>query len=307
MAQGAKAVAVTGSLARGDWAPGSDVDLWVLTEEDGRRELGEGTLAVTWLCQRPATATAFDSLCLFEVDELQVLADPQRLFEQVRATYATCRADVARALFSQTVLHVLAQLAGAESGAEPARVRRLRDVALRIATLELFLRHGRRVAKLRHLRRTLPGPAWGWLRSALGLPWPPSHWRRVLGATLPSYQEARWLRKDTPLPDKWLSLRTHQPDDAALGLRRHFEEQVVAPLADRGLSLTPSLAAHRALLAGLPQVPGRALRATSRAVERLCETLEVRRYLRPAAAWRAPLRRSRQNLIAPASTAASSA
>jgi hypothetical protein len=172
--KGALAVAVTGSVARGNPSPSSDVDLWVLWDQDTRRHFRRGKTWVTHLIQTPQGAAHFDNLCLYDVDELWVVADPKGLFAAIRRDYRRCHRDITAAILEATADALVFHVQRTTFGSAWHRLQHLHELAWRAACLWLFEEHGWRVPKARQARAFLPPKARGLLGRALGLPLSPS-------------------------------------------------------------------------------------------------------------------------------------
>lgn len=239
LARDGAAVALTGSAARGDAGPGSDLDLWVVGARSGRRSLVVDGVPVTLLQQTPDEALAFDSLCLYETRQLLVLHDAPGHFARVgRAAHRQRRA--VRAAILEATAEDVARLEGLAAGASPLqRVVLLREVALRLAGLWLFHRTGWRMSRLRQFQAWLPRPALGHLEAVLGLDVPAATVRRVL---------RRW--PDAPR-EVHTALHTGQVGDALLRLRRCFVDDLIPEAlgAARDLAALRGTKLHDDLLA----------------------------------------------------------
>lgn len=106
---GAHAVAVTGSVGRGNPSQDSDVDLWVLWDRNQRRHFQRGNVWVTHLIQTPEEAFSLDNLCLWDVEDLWVVADPEGLFAVIRRRYREAVVTVRRLLALDLLPHALAE------------------------------------------------------------------------------------------------------------------------------------------------------------------------------------------------------
>lgn len=166
---GALGVAVTGSVARGHASHASDVDLWVLSDRSERLHFRRGGLWVSHLVQQLDEARAFDNFCLWDVDELWVVADPHRHFARLKADYARQRDAVRRDVLDATGALLGDLAAQSRRGSAWQQQLTLQELAWRAASLRAFVAGWGRVPKLRVLRRVLPRPAVAALGPALGL------------------------------------------------------------------------------------------------------------------------------------------
>lgn len=175
---GALGVAVTGSLARGDDAAGSDVDLWVLGKTNERVNVMVRGVQVTWL--RETIHRVFDlrHLSRVEVKSIKVLFDPLGIFKRVQAFHRKHE----RALVKETLFALRAEAealnAASERGPKVTRLLLARE-ALQFSVLAtLYEKHGLRTPKFRHVRRLLGRPFARRYARALGLAEAP-RWARA--------------------------------------------------------------------------------------------------------------------------------
>jgi len=192
------AVALTGSTARGDATIGSDVDLWVIGRASGRQHLRVDGTRVTLLRYTLPQALAVDTLCRFEVDDVQVLADPHGVFQQIRRRFDQRRSVIRSLVLADTEAALLEELAAAADGAPLQRVLALRQAALRLAKVEVYFVHGWRVPKWRNIVTALPRPLVARLRTLLALA--PTPAARQLDHALPALLSAL-SRARCPRPD----------------------------------------------------------------------------------------------------------
>lgn len=239
------AVALTGSAARGNAGPASDVDLWVLGATSGREHLVWSGTPLTLLRMTPREALRFEALCFYEVDDLLVLEDARGAFAQVQRAFARQRPAIRRAILEATLGDLHRELGRALEGSTWQRVVSARAAGLRLACLWLFLRTGWRVPRLSTLQAQLPRPAVRALRSLLGLPARPAVTRAV-AAGLPALQArakgwlARARRRGYPLAElpplpRELDARLRAREfDEALVLARRWLRDAALPLLLRG-------------------------------------------------------------------------
>lgn len=164
---GVLAVALTGSLARGDEGAGSDVDLWVVARDDGREDFVRDGVDVTLLVTSEAYARSLECALRFEVEDAQALADPQGVLAEVKERATAGRDEVALAMrrrsgeafafLSETLIDAPAPLA----------VATLREMARRAAAFFLWHARGLRVPKWRHFEHRLFPRDLAALRAAL--------------------------------------------------------------------------------------------------------------------------------------------
>ncbi len=234
-------VALTGSQARGDVQPGSDIDVWVLREGPPETNLRDSPLGpVTLFFEPPALLHDEAHLSRVDVAQLRVLADPHQLFAQLQHRPQR-RRDV-RALRKAA----LAELRRAHA---PARAD-LRLFVAREAVLLAALSCCPQLThpKLRHFLAALPEELQLSLLMALGLE--PAD-EAVIPLAEAAQAPAPYLRKlrsgaiaeGTLQVLNWLT-RDHVLPREALG------EDAVGYLADRGPAPLRALWAflHRARL-----------------------------------------------------------
>lgn len=180
--RGRSSVAITGSAARGDAAAGSDLDLWLIGPHSDRQHLTVAGTPVTLLRTRPAEAFTLETLCLYEVADALVLADPRGHFARVQRAARRRAAEVRRAVLDATWDGLRADLRLLDGASDWQRTLALRHLAFRLAATSLYLRAGWRVPRLRALRLHLPAPARKTLERCLGLPVSAADARRAVRA-----------------------------------------------------------------------------------------------------------------------------
>lgn len=290
---GALGVAITGSVARGTASAGSDLDLWVLGPPESRRHLRVAGENVTLLTHAPREALDLDTLAAWEVDDLDVLADPHGHFARVRATFARHRAALRRDVLAATRDDLARELSLAADGSAWKRLLFLRQAGLRVAMVWLYLRTGWRVPRYRLLTRHLPTTARRTLARLLDLPAGRTA-RAALADVGPVTARARrWLARrgaNTPrlAPPREVAARVAagELDEAVLLARRHLVEALVpAALEVGGVMDVPALglapAGLRALLFSLQRLDrvraddAAAVRTAAREVRRLVRGLQL--------------------------------
>lgn len=164
------AVAITGSVARGNARADADLDLWVLGARSGRFVKRIDGVAVTLLCQTPAEAARFENLCLYEVDDLQVLQDGSGAFAELIETWRKARRRVRAEIIRSTQAQVQWELERAQKGSALHQAVFLRFACWRLLCLRVFIDRGWRVPRLHLLREELPATLRRQLDSALAMP-----------------------------------------------------------------------------------------------------------------------------------------
>jgi predicted nucleotidyltransferase len=198
-----QAVALTGSLARGDWQAGSDVDLWVLGNRSDRECFLRGDTPVTLLWQTPRQACLMESLTLYEVEDIWVLYDPAGHFRRVRAACARHAAGIRDFIVSGTA-RLIRELEASAAHASPApAIATLRELARRAACLRIYLDWGWRVPRVRAFERHLASGVWRLFAQVQGLPPRAGDWSRLLNHLEAHPQELR----------SWYAPRQHFPPE----------------------------------------------------------------------------------------------
>lgn len=167
------AVALTGSLARGDPDRGSDVDLWVIGARDDREHFRRRGVPVTLLWQRPHTALSAETRLLYEVADAWVLFDPRGILARVRAEAWARRSQTRRRIRAGTTgfIRLLVREALRVAPTAPGlAVAHLREAGRRVAALHVYDTRGWRVPKWRHFQRGLPPRALRALAALQALP-----------------------------------------------------------------------------------------------------------------------------------------
>lgn len=255
---GALGVAITGSVARGTASAGSDLDLWVLGPPEGRRHRRVAGENVTVLTNTPREALDLDRLSYWEVDDLDVLADPHGHFAKVRATFAQHRAALRDDVLAATRVDLLRELALASDGSAWKRLLFLRQAGLRLAMVWLYLRTGWRVPRYRLLAARLPPAARRELEQLLELPSGAAA-RRALAELVPvAVRARRWLRArgvdvEALHPPREVEARRRagEVDEAVVMARRFLTEALVPAVLEGGggMDVTALGAAPRGLRA----------------------------------------------------------
>lgn len=226
--EGFLAVALTGSAARGDAEPGSDLDLWCLARgslRHHRRELRWSGVDVTLLVDGQRNAGTLESLSQCETDDLLVLHDPRGLFPPLQRRARELRPRLNQLLMRATARALNAELREGARGSALNRVPPLREAALRVASIWAFRHYGYRTPRWRTLVRILPPKARALLAEILDVP--PT--RSAKRALTHARRAARAL--GSPLPKTALArLHAAQWTEATLLTRRHLERDVLGPL-----------------------------------------------------------------------------
>ncbi len=227
-------MAITGSVARGDASPGSDVDLWVLGNRSGKLEAQFEGASVTFLCQPVLEAFEFQSLCLFEVEDLKVVRDEHGLFQLLARRYREQRSAVRGAVLDSTAARLEQEL-GMAQRTDWLQPIGLRELALRFYKLRLFLSRGWRVPKLRQVRAHTSKQEVRLLDEVLGLP---AHQDRTQGLLNLLPQMANRAAGPQALPGALFRCWSTGAHDDALVLLRDF---TLRELAGRPGSASPDL------------------------------------------------------------------
>ncbi|MCC6333288.1 MAG: nucleotidyltransferase domain-containing protein [Myxococcales bacterium] len=285
--EGFLAVAITGSIARGDATRGSDLDLWCLAPgvvRHQRRALRWSGVDVTLLVDGRRSAGSLRSLSRCETEDLLVLHDPLRLFPGLQRRARAVRSRAFRVLCRATSRALLDELREGARGSDLNRLPPLREAALRFAAAWAYRAHGYRTPRWRTLERVLPAGERRLLEKILAVP-PRRDARKALAAARRACREV-----GSPLPpDALARLRADEWREGVLLTRRHLERVVLGPLLQRAgaweVEEVPQRSVRRALV--LLHRPSAAdPRQTARDIEALARRLRVLGWFSPAvAAW----------------------
>lgn len=188
--EGIRSVAVSGSLARGDAGPGSDVDLWAIGDRSGRDERFVGGVPVTVFYSRPRQLRDLRWINRWDIERLVVLFGDD--FEQVKRRYARHRPALMRAIER-------------DAEADIAASRGPRRAWLQFQ-LSVFRATGIRVPKWKHAVALLPPKELARLRRRLELPARIDR-RRLLALLRRAPAETERLIKE-PVP-RWAAAEQH--------------------------------------------------------------------------------------------------
>ncbi|MCK5690914.1 nucleotidyltransferase domain-containing protein, partial [Myxococcota bacterium] len=150
-----QAIAITGSVARGDTSPVSDIDLWILGNRNTRETFQHSRISVTLLWQTVDQALTDDTLLRFEVEDAFVLYDPDGLFRKVRALYWKRREELRAAMIRNTTKVIRDFISQAQQQSPEAAIALIREAGRRSAALRIYLDLGWRVPKWRHFNKYL--------------------------------------------------------------------------------------------------------------------------------------------------------
>ncbi len=287
-----RALAVTGSLARGDFCAGSDVDLWLIGSRNRRVERLVNGVSVSLLSCTPRRARSLEGLLRFEVDDAAVLHDPDGILAELKRTSRARREELRGHMLRASALPMTWLARKATEAKPPLAIAALRELARRGAALSLHDRYGWRVPRSRHFRSGLPASASALLFRTLALPAEP-HWRAKLIAA---------RRGRPPVPELPFADEAHierylangRAGDAVLSLRQSL------PPAPRAVTMTrPQHALFRALH-GFDAAAGPRRAQVSALAADVLELLDRVRALELLSAWRAdvqgPLAASAQRM-----------
>ena len=231
------AVAATGSAARGDASEASDLDLWAIAAHDEVLDFEQEGVPVTVFAQTLETARHLDNLALFEVDDLWIVRDPEDLFADIRERYRSHREELRRRIIDATVANTftMMQLAHRHSGLA-AHVNLL-EAALSVASIEPFLRAGRRVSKYRHFADEYQPAVLAAVRESLWLereryePGALEEWVCQMSVVADRLLRSRGLRTPSHPGAALKKLQQGAIEDGVLALRKHLEDEVSVPLS----------------------------------------------------------------------------
>ncbi len=226
--RGFTSVAVSGSLARGDDGPGSDVDVWAIGPTSGRDERFVRDVPVTVFRSTPAELDDLTWINRWDVDRLFVLRDGSRHFARLLQRFARHRSALRRQLVRD-----------AENELERARGPRRAWLQFSLAA---FTATGTRVPKWKHAVALLPTSELERLRRRLKLP-PTLDRARALRLLRSAPREAARLLGE-PVP-RWAGAEQHvrygSVEEAVLKLRADLDGW----LGDTDVSGAPALRALR--------------------------------------------------------------
>jgi Nucleotidyltransferase domain len=283
---GRATVAITGSAARGDSGPGSDLDLWVLGPHSDRQHLVIARTPVTLLRQRPREALTLDTLCLYEVADLEVLSDPRGHFARVQRSAKRRALEVRDEVLAATWDGLRADLALVDDVSHWQQVLAWRQFAFRVAATWLYLRTGWRVPRLRTLHAHLGSKERRLFDAILGLPVAPAQVRAALKSLAPAYTAARKLSPSVPqVPAREISrrLKAREWAEALLLARRELRRELLPPLLTaldlRDVAELGTTRQGKTVLRAVQRCEGLTRKTTSgpvkRRVARLCRALEL--------------------------------
>lgn len=154
------AVAVTGSVGRGDASPASDLDLWaVVPKSRAPHELELDGVPVTCFYESPELLADLSFLATVEVEHAFVLRDDDGTFAHAVALARRKRDLLARAAVDSAQDRALRELFRARRCAPQARVVALRTAADALAVLPLVARGHRRPPRMREAADALGAAA----------------------------------------------------------------------------------------------------------------------------------------------------
>jgi predicted nucleotidyltransferase len=162
-------VAVTGSVGRGDAEAGSDLDLWVISDDEGvTHDVFEG-VPISVMRESKARVLDLEHLSGLEVDITHVVHDPAGIFAGVLALYAEHAAAIRAANLAGARERLRALLADSHEGTPQGRLWTLRAAAHLAAALRIYEDTGCMMPKMRHLHAHLPAAAHRMLRDIHGI------------------------------------------------------------------------------------------------------------------------------------------
>ena len=292
------AVAVTGSVARGNWHAASDVDLWVLGPRNAHIHAYVRGHPVMYLMETLQEAGSFLRLCRCEVPDIWVLHDPAGHLAAIKERAIRERSRIKRAVTRATIRALLDAVERGSQGSAARQVCWLREAAWRAAALEAWQCKGWHTPKFRHLSRMLDPFSVIQLKTILGVPWPRAAWKALQERWPPFVRAYARGRRAQSLPPilkdpGFLFSQAEQgiPVDAVLEGRKALEaylpDEVWTALQDGLEPTSPQLdlpkglaAAWMALQGFVPSAP-RPLdaRKVRGALARLLKRLDTSRHL----------------------------
>jgi hypothetical protein len=252
LAEGVRGVAATGSVGRGDADVGSDLDLWVIADDDGTSHDAVDGVPITVMRVSEGRVFDLDVLSGVEVGTTHVIADPDGVFARVLDRFA----DHATEIRSGNVIGARDRLdelvASARHGTPQGRLWALRTAAHLACALRLYADTGLMMPKMRHFRRQLPTGVYSMLRDIHGLDDVVPDLATLIEAStsIADRMSAELQRLAIqPLPierpcNALLKLEHGDIDDGVLMLRAFFETRFV----DQVLAALPRISMVRYLL-----------------------------------------------------------
>lgn len=158
-----------GSVARGDDGPGSDLELWVLSDRDQVVRLWRGGIPVTLMYETLERAFDPEHWLRVEVGHARVLVDRGGVFARLKRAFARAQPGIRAAIVRATKREQAAAMRRSRRGRSSARLLALREATIRAACLPVYLKHGMRDPRWRHLVAFYPPAAVELLRTVLGL------------------------------------------------------------------------------------------------------------------------------------------
>jgi predicted nucleotidyltransferase len=245
------AVAVTGSAGRGDAEPSSDLDLWVISDDESvTHDVFEG-VPISVMRESEARVLEVEHLAGLEVDITHVVQDPAGVFARVLALYEQHAAAIRNNNIAGARERLSGLLEDSLEGTPQGRLWALRAAAHLAAALHIYEGTGRMMPKLRHLRTWLPPDAYRMLRDVHGIDEVAPRIDELVRAseTIAERMNVQLARLTSdPLPiatphNALLKLAHGDIDDGVLLLRSFFETNFV----DQVLEAAPEISMVRFL------------------------------------------------------------
>lgn len=237
---GARGVAVSGSLARGDFVPGSDVDLWCVGPRQGRTERVVGGLSVTVFHDGTRALADREWVARWDVEQLVVLVDLDGDFARLKRHVARHRRWYRGWIDRQTRLALADATRRLRSRSRPEALLARRELAWTRVADRLWRATGIRVPRWRHARAALSPARLAALARDLGLVDAADRARLLapLVPRAPAWTEALvWdvFHQRVALP-RWhgaeARLAGEGAEEAVLKVRAELERWVAQPLRD---------------------------------------------------------------------------